>query len=84
MGNCVQGTKILTEEDIDFIAKNTAMDKTQVEVKQLEIESVPKHELLFAEPVPEFPKEAPRWKNLQKVFPYNDEGMLSRCLHRET
>lgn len=31
MGNCVQGTKILTEEDIDFIAKNTAMDKTQVE-----------------------------------------------------
>jgi len=31
MGNCVHGTKILTEEDIDFIAKNTAMDKTQVE-----------------------------------------------------
>merc|ERR1739838_541025 len=28
---CVHGTKILTEEDIDFIAKNTAMDKTQVE-----------------------------------------------------
>merc|ERR1712241_479067 len=28
---CVQGKSILTEEDIDFIAKNTAMDKTQVE-----------------------------------------------------
>eukprot|EP00092_Neocalanus_flemingeri_P020565 GFUD01022279.1.p1 GENE.GFUD01022279.1~~GFUD01022279.1.p1 ORF type:complete len:209 (+),score=34.92 GFUD01022279.1:140-766(+) len=28
---CVHGTKILTEEDIDFIAKNTAMDKAQVE-----------------------------------------------------
>merc|ERR1711975_131119 len=33
MGNCVHGTKILTEEDIDFIAKNTAMDKTQVETQ---------------------------------------------------
>lgn len=31
MGNCVHGTKILTEVDIDYIAKNTAMDKTQVE-----------------------------------------------------
>merc|ERR1739838_280194 len=28
---CVQGKSILTEEDINFIAKNTAMDKTQVE-----------------------------------------------------
>merc|ERR1711975_82608 len=33
MGNCVHGTKILTVEDIDFIAKNTAMDKTQVETQ---------------------------------------------------
>ena len=34
MGNCILlGKKILTEEDIEFIAKNTAMDKTQVEVE---------------------------------------------------
>ena len=29
---CVHATKILTDQDIDFIAKNTAMTKAQVEV----------------------------------------------------
>ena len=31
---CVSGRNILSEEDIEFLAKNTAMDKEQVEVSQ--------------------------------------------------
>jgi hypothetical protein len=30
---CINGKSILTEEDIEFIAKNTAMDQSAVEVK---------------------------------------------------
>ena len=29
---CINGKSVLTEEDIDFIAKNTAMDRSKVEV----------------------------------------------------
>ena len=29
---CAHASKILTDQDIDFIAKNTAMTKAQVEV----------------------------------------------------
>jgi hypothetical protein len=29
---CINGKSILTEEDIEFIAKNTAMDQSAVEV----------------------------------------------------
>ena len=31
---CINGKSVLTEEDIDFIAKNTAMDRSKVEVRQ--------------------------------------------------
>jgi len=30
---CINGKSVLTEEDIDFIAKNTAMDRTKVEAQ---------------------------------------------------
>ena len=31
---CAQSSKILSSEDIDFIAKNTALTKAQVEVRK--------------------------------------------------
>merc|ERR1711988_1695828 len=30
---CINGKSVLTEEDIDFIAKNTAMDRNKVEAQ---------------------------------------------------
>jgi hypothetical protein len=37
---CINGKSILTEEDIEFIARNTAMDQNAVEVSCLLIELV--------------------------------------------
>ena len=81
---CVHGTKILTEEDIDFIAKNTAMDKTQVEVGSFFKKEINLIVPFFSESVPKFSEKASGWKNLTKVFSHYDERMLPRGGHRKT
>lgn len=81
---CVQGKSILTEEDINFIAKNTAMDKTQVEVKTIAI--FYNHKLtqnLIAESVPDFSEKASRRSNFAQIIPHNDGGLLPGSRHRE-
>jgi hypothetical protein len=82
---CLQPVEasFLTDDDMDYIATNTAMSKKKVEVGT-EDDSVFTSFITFnSESLQRIPKAAPRWKNFSQIFSQTDEGVLPWGGHGE-
>ena len=83
---CINGKQLLNEEDLNYIARNTAMDKGAVEVRNVitMTESEESHIFYHPETISKLPQETSWRSNITEVISRHDEGVLPRHRHRET
>ena len=81
---CINGKQLLNEEDLNYIARNTAMDKAAVEVRRVSIRTDTWQHLCHSETISKLPQETSRRSNIPQVISRHDEGVLPGHRHRET
>ena len=73
---CINGKQLLNEEDLNYIARNTAMDKAAVEVRSVNV-TESGQQLFHSETISKLPQETSRRSNIPQVISRHDEGVLS-------
>ena len=80
---CINGKQLLNEEDLNYIARNTAMDKAAVEVRRVNITIHTGQYSCHSETISKLPEETSRRSNIPQVISRHDEGVLPWHRHRE-
>ena len=73
---CINGKQLLNEEDLNYIARNTAMDKAAVEVRSLNVKESGQQSF-HSETISKLPQETSRRSNIPQVISRHDERVLS-------
>ena len=73
---CINGKQLLNEEDLNYIARNTAMDKAAVEVRSVYVTDSGQQSF-HSETISKLPQETSRRSNIPQVISRHDEGVLS-------
>ncbi len=81
---CINGKQLLNEEDLNYIARNTAMDKAAVEVRRVNVTIHTSQLSCHSETISKLPEETSRRSNIPQVISRHDEGVLPRGGHRKT